>query len=91
MIKNKNYMEIKEVLKDVVVPRDSNLILLKIKEIFQIDSSDINIEQINHQTVYFVRYEEIQVSLTVDAYNQKFVLSPHFDIFDEGDNIIESY
>ena len=46
MIKNKTYLDIKEILRDVIVPSNSDLIVLKLKEVFQIDSSDINIETI---------------------------------------------
>lgn len=91
MIKNRNYLDIKEILKDIPVPRDKNLILLKIKELFQIDSSDINIETINNEDIYFIRYKEVQVSLKIDYYNQRFILSPNFDVYDETDNIVESY
>ena len=91
MIKNRTYLDIKEILKDVVVPRNSNLIVLKLKEVFQIDSSDINVEMINNEMVYTIRYDDVQVGLKVNSTSQKFIPSIHFDVYDEMDNIVESY
>lgn len=91
MIKNKTYLDIKEILKDVIVPRNSNLIVLKLKEVFQIDSSDINVEMINNEMVYTIRYDDVQVGLKVNSTSQKFIPSIHFDVYDEMDNIVESY
>ena len=91
MIKNKTYLDIKEILKDVIVPSNSDLIVLKLKEVFQIDSSDINIETIKSETIYTIRYEDVQVDLRVDNISRKFIPSIHFNVYDEMDNIIESY
>lgn len=91
MVKNNNYLDVQEVLKNVVVPKDENLVLLKIKETFQVSSEDINVETIKDKKVYSVRYEEIQFQLTIDYGTKRFILSPHFDVFDENDEIIESY
>lgn len=91
MIKNRTYLDIKEILKDVIVPRNSNLIVLKLKEVFQIDSSDINVEMINNEMVYTIRYDDVQVGLKVNSTSQKFIPSIHFDVYDEMDNIVESY
>lgn len=91
MIKNKTYLDIKEILRDVIVPSNSDLIVLKLKEVFQIDSSDINIETIKSETIYTIRYEDVQVDLKVDNISRKFIPSIHFNVYDEMDNIIESY
>ena len=91
MIKNKTYLDIKEILRDVVVPSNSDLIVLKLKEVFQIDSSDINIETIKSETIYTIRYEDVQVDLKIDNISRKFIPSIHFNVYDEMDNIIESY
>ena len=91
MIKNKTYLDIKEILRDVIVPSNSDLIVLKLKEVFQIDSSDINIETIKSETIYTIRYEDVQVDLRVDNISKKFIPSIHFNVYDEMDNIIESY
>lgn len=91
MIKNKTYLDIKEILRDVIVPSNSDLIVLKLKEVFQIDSSDINIETIKSETIYTIRYEDVQVDLRVDKISRKFIPSIHFNVYDEMDNIIESY
>lgn len=91
MIKNKTYLDIKEILRDVIVPSNSDLIVLKLKEVFQIDSSDINIETIKSETIYTIRYEDVQVDLKIDNISRKFIPSIHFNVYDEMDNIIESY
>ena len=87
MIKNKTYLDIKEILRDVIVPSNSDLIVLKLKEVFQIDSSDINIETIKSETIYTIRYEDVQVDLKVDNISRKFIPSIHFNVYDEKHNL----
>ena len=82
------YKELKEALTEFEVPRDENLITIKLKEVFQIDSCDINIETIMGKETYEVRYQDIQVYLTIDRLIDRFIVSPRYDVFNELDEII---
>lgn len=82
------FKEVKNVLEGVKVPRNIDLILLKLKETLEIDNSDINRDSYDS---YSVRYENLLIRLSVDSMHQKFKVSEHFDVLDEADNIIECY
>lgn len=89
---NKKYEEIfKEIRKNLEVfdvPKDKALIIIKLKEVFQIESCDINIENILGNEVYEVIIENIQVYLTINRLTDRFVISPKYDILNELDEII---
>lgn len=85
------FKEVKKTLEGITVPRNTELALLKIKETLEIDNSDINMDDDSLQTQYSIRYENLLIQVTVDYYNQKFIVSKHFDVVDEFDNIVECY
>lgn len=82
------FKEIRKTLEIFEVPKDKALIIIKLKEVFQIESCDINIEKVQDNEVYEVIIENIQVYLTINRLTDRFVISPKYDILNELDEII---
>lgn len=85
------FKEVKSELERITVPRNKELALLKIKETLEVDNSDINMDEDCLKTEYSIRYENLLIHVTVDYYDQKLIVSKHFDVVDECDNIVECY
>jgi hypothetical protein len=86
---NDAYNELVEILSEYKPPLDSSQTLFKLMELLDIEEMDINLNVINGGDFYTVRYKDIQTTVSLGW--EKFVVSPHYDVFDDFDNIIASY
>ena len=58
------FNEVKNVLEAIKVPRNTDLALLKIKEILEVDNSDINEDASGLEDSYSIRYEDLIIYVT---------------------------
>lgn len=84
------YKEVKGICKTTKIPRNKDLALLKLKEVLQVESEDINEDGLGEDMIYDIVYNGILIHLKMDYLYQELILLPYYDVLDDEDNIIES-